>query len=206
MINIKSTNASSISRRSISVLLATAVILFLPAITSAASLYWTVANGDWSTASNWGGTEPTSSDYAYINNGGTAVITQIGETCKYFYLGDKATDSGTAQINGGSLSTKYSYIGINGSGTLNITNGGKVSNSYGYLGYNSGSTGTATVDGTGSTWTNSGNLYIGNSGNGTLNITNGGKVSNSYGYLGYNSGSTGTATVDGTGSTWTNSS
>ena len=75
----------------------------------------------------------------------------------------------------------------------------------GYLGYHAGSTGTATVDGTGSTWTNSGYLYIGNSGNGTLNITNGGKVSNSYGYLGYNSGSTGTATVDGTGSTWTNS-
>ena len=97
------------------------------------------------------------------------------------------------------------YIGNSGNGTLNITNGGKVSNSYGYLGYNSGSTGTATVDGTGSTWTNSGYLYIGNSGNGTLNITNGGKVSNTYGYLGYNSGSTGTATVDGTGSTWTNS-
>ena len=62
------------------------------------------------------------------------------------------------------------------------------------------------MDGTGSTWTNSGYLYIGNSGNGTLNITNGGKVSNTYGYLGYNSGSTGTATVDGAGSTWTNSS
>jgi T5SS/PEP-CTERM-associated repeat protein len=64
-----------------------------------------------------------------------------------------------------------------GNGTLNITNGGKVSTFYGYLGCNSGSTGTATVDGIGSTWTNSSSsLYIGKSGNGTLNITNGGKV------------------------------
>ena len=38
----------------------------------------------------------------------------------------------------------------------------------------SGSTGTVTVDGTGSTWTNSGDLYVGYSGSGTLNITNGG--------------------------------
>ena len=62
-----------------------------------------------------------------------------------------------------------------------------------------------TVDGTGSTWTNSGSLYVGNCGNGTLNITGGGAVSNTNGYIGYNSGSTGTVTVAGTGSTWTNS-
>ena len=36
----------------------------------------------------------------------------------------------------------------------------------------------ATVDGTGSKWTNSSSLYVGNSGSGTLNITGGGTVSN----------------------------
>ena len=76
---------------------------------------------------------------------------------------------------------------------------------YGYIGCTSGSTGTVTVDGTGSTWTNSGDLYVGYYGNGTLNITGGGAVSNTNGYIGYNSGSTGTVTVDGTGSKWTNS-
>ena len=45
---------------------------------------------------------------------------------------------------------------------------------HGYIGYNSGSTGTVTVDGAGSKWTNSGGLYVGYSGSGTLNITNGG--------------------------------
>ena len=48
----------------------------------------------------------------------------------------------------------------------------------GYIGTVSGSTGVVTVAGTGSTWTNSGDLYVGNSGNGTLNITGGGAVSN----------------------------
>ena len=43
-------------------------------------------------------------------------------------------------------------------------------------GYYSGSTGTATVTGAGSTWTNSGGLYVGQSGNGTLTVTNGGAV------------------------------
>ena len=88
---------------------------------------------------------------------------------------------------------------------LRIADGVTVASSTGYLGYNSGSTGTATVTGTGSKWTNSGSLYVGYSGSGTLNIEAGGQVSNTNGYLGYNSGSTGTATVTGTGSKWTNS-
>ena len=42
-----------------------------------------------------------------------------------------------------------------------------------------------TVDGAGSTWTNSGILYVGNYGSGTLIITDGGTVSSGYGYIGY---------------------
>ena len=62
-----------------------------------------------------------------------------------------------------------------------------------------------TVDGTGTTWTNSGYLFTGTSGSGTLNITGGGAVSNDGdGRIGGGSSSTGTVTVDGPGSTWTN--
>ena len=86
-----------------------------------------------------------------------------------------------------------------------MAEGVAITSSYGYLGYNSGSSGTATVTGTGSKWTNSGDLYVGNYGTGTLRIEAGGQVSNSTGYLGYNSGSSGTATVTGAGSKWTNS-
>ena len=46
-----------------------------------------------------------------------------------------------------------------------------------YIGYGTGSAGVVTVDGFGSTWSNSGNLYVGYSGSGMLSITNGGSVS-----------------------------
>jgi len=62
-----------------------------------------------------------------------------------------------------------------------------------------------TVSGTGSNWTNSGDVYVGYSGSGTLNITGGAAVSNnnySYCHIGYDSGSTGVVTVNGAGSTW----
>ena len=97
------------------------------------------------------------------------------------------------------------YVGLFGTGTLTIRNGGTVSNAYGFLGGNSGSAGTVTVDGAGSSWTNSNDLYVGNSGTGRLTIRNGGAVSNGEGFIGRNSGSTGAATVDGAGSKWTNS-
>ncbi len=97
-------------------------------------------------------------------------------------------------------------MGNNGSGTLNIEDGGTVNNDIGRLGHGAGSTGTATVTGAGSTWTNSSTLNVGNAGSGTLTIENGGAVSNVAGFLGNVAGSSGTATVTGAGSTWTSSS
>ncbi len=73
-------------------------------------------------------------------------------------------------------------VGDSGQGTLNITNGGAVSNNYnGYIGYGDDSTGVVTVDGSGSTWTNSNSLYVGGSdyssgGTGELSVGNGGSV------------------------------
>ncbi len=102
-------------------------------------------------------------------------------------------------------SSTTGYIGIFGSGTMDISSGSDVTDKDGYIGYYSGSTGAVTVDGSGSTWTNNANLVVGYRGNGTLNITDGGTVSNNgYGYIGENNGSTGTVSVDGPGSTWTN--
>jgi fibronectin-binding autotransporter adhesin len=111
---------------------------------------------------------------------------------------------------GGSLNlnldgTSTLGVGYKGIGTLRIADAITVASFIGTIGNRTGSTGTATVTGTGSTWTSTGNLYVGNSGSGTLNIKNGGQVSNATSYLGYNIGSSGTATVTGTGSTWTNS-
>jgi len=89
---------------------------------------------------------------------------------------------------------------------LTITNGGLVSNDYdASIGNKSGSTGTAIVDGIGSTWENRDGLHVGREGNGTLMITNGGLVSNGNdAFIGTISGSTGTVIVDGIGSIWEN--
>ena len=117
-------------------------------------------------------------------------------------------DDGTFTFDSGSsmvITTRDLYVGYYdvGAGILNITNGGAVSNRNSYIGRYD--TGTVTVDGAGSTWTNSGNLTIGYwDGTGILNITNGGAVSSVNGVLGGNTG-TSTVTVDGANSTWTNS-
>jgi len=131
-----------------------------------------------------------------ITNGGTVTNTDG-------FIGNNAGSTGTATVDGaGSTWTNSSdlYVGaFGGTGTLNIQNGGTVTNTIGFIGYDAGSTGTATVDGAGSTWTNSSSLQVGREGNGTLNLT-GGVVSSSLVDLAVNVGSTGTLNF-GTGGT-----
>jgi T5SS/PEP-CTERM-associated repeat protein len=123
--------------------------------------------------------------------------------------------NGSVTVGGaGSTWTNSNYllVGYAGTGSLAISNGGKVSvaaNGLGTaIGYNAGSSGTVTVDGVGSNWSNSGGLTVGNSGTGSLTITNGGSVTDFV--LGFKIGSVaggqGTVIVDGAGSSFTNSS
>ena len=147
-----------------------------------------------------------------ITNGGT-VSNDIGYIGRYSdspsvsaILLDSAIvvnvdGEGSTWTNSGDLYVGYysgnPHVSHCGDGTLNITNGGTVSNSSSYIGYYSDSTGKVTVDGAGSTWTNSESLRIGYYGAGTLNITNAATVSNSIGYIGYYSDSTGEIIIDG---------
>jgi T5SS/PEP-CTERM-associated repeat protein len=94
-------------------------------------------------------------------------------------------------------------VGYAADGTLSIDAGSVLSRSQSYLGYGQGCTGTATVTGTGSVWTN-GWLVVGRLSNGTLNVEAGGQVSTGgYGEIGATYQTTGTATVSGSGSKWT---
>ena len=107
-----------------------------------------------------------------VSNGGCTIGAESDST-------GMVTVSGVAK--GGIRSTLTNSsglcVGVRGNGTLDITHGGAVSNTDGYIGKDSHSTGTATVSGTGSTWTNSGDLYVGSAhGDGTLNIADGGLV------------------------------
>ena len=190
-------------RRSVARLLgvaAVALMLLSPSPASAATYYWQTSSGDWSQAANWGGTLPTSSDLAYIDNGGTATVTQSGEVCGTLTLGD-AAGSGTVQIAaGGSLTTAYQYIGYSGVGSVtqsggsnNIYGGYNGSNTALYLGYNSGASGSY---GLGGGLLSSWNDYVGYSGTGSITQSGGGNNVD-YLYLGYNSGSAGTYNLSG---------
>ena len=64
-------------------------VMFVAAPLRAGDVYWTLPagqSGDWSTATNWGGTPPTGNDFAFVDSGGEAVITKAGETCNYLVI------------------------------------------------------------------------------------------------------------------------
>lgn len=153
------------------------------------------------------GQDLTGTGKLIINNGGTV-------TAGSCVVGVSSTSANELTVDGADSRLDTSgntYIGMFGTATMKISDGGVVSNADGYIGHtyatiNSvriNSTGTVTVEGTGSTWTNDGDLYVGDRRNGTLYIQDGGTVENNEGYIGHYNGSTGKATVDGAGSTWT---
>ncbi|MCK1275130.1 autotransporter domain-containing protein [Bradyrhizobium sp. 61] len=227
---------AALSRRLLGTSSMVALGLVLATSTPSRAIDWTGGTStDWFTATNWSAGVPTSAvdanidtvapnatvvgaagaqaNTVFVGISGTGTLTiQSGGNLSDFngYVGFNAGSTGTATIDGaGSAWTASNLfaVGYYGTGTLTIQNGGTVSNTnIGLIGSNVGSTGTVTVDGAGSAWTNSTNLAVGNSGTGTLTIRNGGTVSSALGVLGQNFGSTGTVTVDGAGSSWTNSS
>jgi T5SS/PEP-CTERM-associated repeat protein len=164
-----------------------------------------------------------------ISNGGTLTTTNLNSVG----LSDTGgAGTGTVTISGaGSNWTITAGVpGSNGNlnigsgaaaqGTVTISAGGSLSNAgNAFVGYNSGTgssggTGSVTITGTGSSWTegtnNSGALVLGygTGASGTLLVAAGGTLntSSSATFVGYNdgltTGGTGKLTVDGAGSTW----
>jgi len=102
--------------------------------------------------------------------GGAAVSTD--SACIAFDEG-----SGAVTVDGAALScTSGLTVGRYGTAELLVTGGGAVHSAHCYIGKWSGSAGTVTVNGAGSTWTNTGMLRLGEQGNGALRITAGGAV------------------------------
>ena len=178
-------------------LLAIALLPLSSTITQASSYYWRVSSGDWSDVVNWGGIAPTSGNVAYIQNGGTATITQTGEQCYSLFLGN-TENSGTIQMTGGSLSVSYiSYYGFSGMGTFTQTGGINSISSNLYLGCLSGSSGTYDLGSTGQL--NASSECLGIMGTGTFMQTGGTNSIINDLLLGDNSGSSGTYNLSGTG-------
>lgn len=171
----------------------------------------------------------TSSSRIYLRNGldSNSHLFKKG-TGKLYIQGTGTTDnfvSGNLYVDGGTLynfetlavgdaaesGAASGYLTL--SNTTNTGSGGRLYVRYGStlehngnatLGDQGGEFGYASVAGSNSTWTNTGELMVGSYGIGTLDITAGGAVSNTTGYVGRFANSSGSATVNGAGSTWTN--
>jgi T5SS/PEP-CTERM-associated repeat protein len=125
-------------------------------------------------------------------------------------IGDGFGTQGSLTVSGaGAIWTNSGEfdVGNLGTGRLTIEGGGRVnSNSVSYIGADINShNSTARVTGTGSTWSNSGELVVGRAGEGILTIDSGASVTSANGYVGRNSSAEGAVNVSGPESTWTNS-
>jgi hypothetical protein len=91
-------------------------VVLLASLPARADVYWSTSLGDWSVASNWGGTPPGDSGTAYIVNGGTAMVTNTGN---YNYnplsLGG-STGSGTLLMSSSAFNVVTLYDGNSGQG------------------------------------------------------------------------------------------
>jgi len=119
-----------------------------------------------------------------------------------FVVNDSPTQNVTVNLEVSSSSRNLG-AGYSGVGTMSISGGVTVPTIDGTIGYKAGSTGQVTVDGVGSTWTQTQKLRVGYEGGGTLNVTGGGAVTSRWSRIGDEVESTGEVTVDGVGSTWT---
>jgi T5SS/PEP-CTERM-associated repeat protein len=148
-----------------------------------------------------------------ISGGGqvfSSNVTGIGVTT--FGIGGIEEGSGTVTVTGSDGLGQPSrwtngglVVGSTGDGSLTIDGGGEVDSS-GFAAIGQVNTGTATVSGAGSKWTNSGDLTVGNiGGTGSLAINSGAEVTNATGIISSGGGSTGTVTISDTGSKWINS-
>lgn len=143
-------------KKSLAILIAD--VLFVVTSVQGAPNLWQTTTGNWGNDINWDtASEPSCGTEAYINNGGTAEITEDGEECYHLYLGYSAGDIGNVYMIGGSLTaesctpsnTGKETIGRYGEGTFTQTAG---INSIGYgltLGSSPGSSGTYELSGTG---------------------------------------------------------
>jgi len=167
---------------------------------------FTLASGKTMTIQN-GGQASFTGDYLTAAN---ATYTITGTSSGLETSGAFRIRSG-AKVNvsfGGTIDSASLDVASSGAGTLEIEAGGSASSSTGLIGFNTGATGTVTVTGEGSAWTNTSSLLVGSEGRGTLTIEDGGSVFSMSSQISYNNfvdpNVTSEVSVRGTGSIWTN--
>lgn len=152
-----------------------------------ASLAWNgSSSGNWFTSGNWTPSSlPTASDQLTINSAGvnTATISSAGAAAQTINIGSSAGSNGALIVTGAgtlSVASNYLIVGDFGAGTLTVSAGGKITSAGGVVANNPSSSGTATITGTGSEWTNSFLSISADAGAvGRMRVEAGGKLSSS---------------------------
>jgi T5SS/PEP-CTERM-associated repeat protein/autotransporter-associated beta strand protein len=178
--------------------------------------------GDWFVATNWvNGVMPSASNYAYMGNGGTALINAPSATAQQLFIG-LPTKSGMANGTlllgasggntgaltvGGDIEIGESIsAGIAANGNVTISTGALLQQQSGnlYIGRGTqGSAGTLKITDPGSIMTTGAPTYIGlDNSQGNFTIQNGGEIYTGPAELADGASSTGVATVTGTDSSW----
>jgi autotransporter-associated beta strand protein/T5SS/PEP-CTERM-associated repeat protein len=172
-------------------LASTAIFSVTPA--EAADWLGTVS-ANWFTAGNWStAAVPGSGTAVNINNAGSpnpATINAPGAASGTLTLGSTGGQSGTLNVTSGGLATTGTiYVGLFGSGTLNISGGSIVSaTGLGSVADSANSSGTITVSGAGTQF-KPGQLYVAADVNtlGQMIIQNGASLTTAQTILGYSS-------------------
>lgn len=139
---------------------------------------------------------------------GTLNITNQGVVnTDHGFIGDAALGplrgQGTVTVSGAGSQWNAAnrlYVGVSGTGTLNIAAGAAVHDDQGLVGLSEGGVGEVAVQGEGSLWNSSTLLLVGNYGMGTLTVTGGADVQSDSAIIGGRVPGTGHVTVDGPGS------
>jgi len=136
-----------------------------------------------------------------IVNGGGDVTSGWGD------IGVAAGISGNALVTGAGSRWDMGLgglaLGVNGIGILTVQNGGVVTSRFSEIGVQSSGSGSATVTGTDSRWDMSPfGAGVGINGHGTLNIQSGGVVSCVGADIGKEATGEGEVTISGTGALW----
>ena len=195
----------------------------------AGDVFWNAATGDWDDDARWDtSVEPTSADYAKIDNGGVCTVSQAGEVASRVYVGSAAAKTGTLHVVSGDLALAGNlYLGSGSgasadllvdSGLLTI-GGALVMGASGGSGHviqtggvinvtlnlnntniGNGSGPESVYDFSGGAHTNKGAITIGYSASSraTMNMSNDATLSSAYLYLGGGSKSRGTLIMKGT--------
>jgi len=125
----------------------------------------------------------------------------------FLNLGQVAGATGTVTISGPNAvvdTSKFVSVGLHGTGTLNIQNSGTMSTvDYVRIGTVLGSSGTVTISGFESTWTQANWLTIGDAGSGSITVQAAAAMSTANAVsIGYQATGVGTAIVTGADSKW----